>query len=237
MAKARVLVEGIVQGVGYRALVKHIATLFGVKGLVRNLEEGGVEIYCDGDKNSIERLLKAIEVKGNPEDQFNLNVRKVESYWEGEKGYSPAWKEYNRFEIDYGEDRSYSPYEQESLESFEMAKLSFSRLQGEVAQLRSDTNENFTKLGGNVELLRSDTNENFTKLGGNVELLRSDTNENFQIMEKKYGNISKELVATKKELKSSTSDLKCSVDELKNSIDSLPEKMTNALIKGIKKLK
>ncbi len=201
MAKARVLVEGTVQGVGYRALVKHIATLYSVKGLIRNVERGRVEIYCEGDKNSIERLLKTVEVKGKPEDPFSLNVRKIEPYWEGEEGYSPTWKEYKGFEIDYGDDRSYSPYEQESLESFEMAKLNFSRLQGEVA------------------------------------LLRSDTNDNFQIMEKKYGNISKELVATKKELKSSMGGMKSSVDELKKSIDSLPNKMTDALIKGIKDLK
>lgn len=183
MFKARVLIHGTVQGVGYRVMVKHLATQNNVKGLIRNLDTGGVEIHCDGEKNGVERLLKAIDVKGNPKDPFSLNVVEMEQHWEGEEGYSLAWREYQRFEIDYGEDKTYSPFERESLESFEMAKLSFSRLEGEVS------------------------------------LLRSDTNKNFQTMEKRYGKISKELVATKKEVKSSIDGVKESVDGLKESID------------------
>ena len=41
MIRTRLVVEGNIQGVSYRALVKQIARKLGIKGLVRNLEEGG----------------------------------------------------------------------------------------------------------------------------------------------------------------------------------------------------
>ena len=201
MVKARILIQGTVQGVGYRAMVKHLATQNNVRGLIRNLDTGGVELFFDGEKSGVERLLKAIDVKGNPKDPFSLNVARMGRRWEGEDGYTPAWREYKRFEIDYGEEKKYSPFERESLESFEIAKLSFSRLEGEVS------------------------------------LLRSDTNKNFQTMEKRYGKISEELVATKEEVKGSMDGVKGSMDGLKGSIDELPKRMTGALLKGIKKPK
>ncbi len=194
MARARILVHGTVQGVGYRALVKHLATQGAVKGLIRNLDAGGVEIFCEGEKGAIEGLLKSIDIKGDPKDPLRLNVTDIERHYEGEDGYAPAWREYKRFKIDYGEEKPYTPFERESLESFEIAKLSFSRLEGEVSHLRNDTNRNF------------------------------------ETMEKRYGRISKELTATKREVKES-------MDGLKASIDELPDRMTDSLVKGFKKLK
>lgn len=226
MAKARILVDGTVQDVGYRVIVKRLAKANNIKGLVRNLDDGRVEIYCEGNKDDIEQLKKVVDIKGDPNDIFSLNVGKIEVYWEGENGYSPAWKEYKLFEIDYGESEPYK-VERETLESLEVAKLGFSRLQGEVVQLRYDSNENFAKLGEGIESLRRDSNENFKMLNENMGAFRTETNNNFDSMARKYGSISKEVTATKKELKKS-------MDGLKNSIDSLPERMTNALLKGLK---
>ncbi|SPC34307.1 acylphosphatase [Candidatus Nitrosocaldus cavascurensis] len=39
MKRAKVFVEGMVQGVGYRYNVKHIAMKYRVKGFVKNLDD------------------------------------------------------------------------------------------------------------------------------------------------------------------------------------------------------
>ncbi|HIQ29919.1 MAG TPA: acylphosphatase, partial [Candidatus Caldiarchaeum subterraneum] len=75
--KVTVRVFGNVQAVGYRALVKSIARSMGVRGLVRNLEDGSVEIFADAPEDILGRFLRYIEVKGRPEDILSLHVERV----------------------------------------------------------------------------------------------------------------------------------------------------------------
>jgi acylphosphatase len=44
--KANVYVYGSVLAVGYRVYVKNVAVMMGVRGLVRNLGDGSVEIFA-----------------------------------------------------------------------------------------------------------------------------------------------------------------------------------------------
>jgi len=135
--RANVYVFGSVQAVGYRVLVKNIAMLMGVKGLVRNLEDGSVEIYAEAEKDVLERFIKALEVKGRPGDILSLNVERVEVRWEGTPGYTGPWKQYKQFEIDYGEEIT-RPVEREMVESLELAKLYFTKLITEFRDYREE---------------------------------------------------------------------------------------------------
>ena len=56
---ARLLVEGRVQGVGYRWWTVEAARGLGLDGWVRNRADGLVEILAIGDAAAIERLSKA----------------------------------------------------------------------------------------------------------------------------------------------------------------------------------
>jgi len=46
----RYLVHGRVQGVGFRYFVQHVADSLGMKGWVRNLDDGSVEVYAIGSR-------------------------------------------------------------------------------------------------------------------------------------------------------------------------------------------
>ncbi|MEM0106737.1 MAG: acylphosphatase [Candidatus Micrarchaeaceae archaeon] len=83
--KARIIVYGFVQGVGYRAFVKKIADSLGLSGSVENLEDGSVEIYINGSKSAISLFLDKINIKlpAGPD------VFKIDCYYEGEAGYIP----------------------------------------------------------------------------------------------------------------------------------------------------
>ncbi len=52
---------GTVQGVGFRYFVRNIAKEMGVKGYVRNLPDGTVEVVAEGDEQTLREFLKAIE--------------------------------------------------------------------------------------------------------------------------------------------------------------------------------
>jgi acylphosphatase len=53
--------RGRVQGVGYRAFVVTRAEKFGLKGTVRNLPGGGVEVRARGSKKALDGLLADME--------------------------------------------------------------------------------------------------------------------------------------------------------------------------------
>lgn len=52
------LIRGDVQGVGYRYFAKGIAERLGVKGFVRNLHNGEVEVHAEADDGTLQ-LFKA----------------------------------------------------------------------------------------------------------------------------------------------------------------------------------
>ena len=57
MVRARILVSGLVQGVSYRHCTSETATTLGIKGWVRNLPDGKVEILAEGTKDRVERFI------------------------------------------------------------------------------------------------------------------------------------------------------------------------------------
>jgi acylphosphatase len=63
MRQARLfLVEGRVQGVGFRFFVEEVARDLGLKGYVRNLADGRVEVYAMGEETVLARLRKQLEI-------------------------------------------------------------------------------------------------------------------------------------------------------------------------------
>ena len=63
--RVEVIVEGIVQGVGFRYFAKKVAKEFGIKGYVKNLPDGRVYIVAEGDMNVLEKFLASIR-RGPP---------------------------------------------------------------------------------------------------------------------------------------------------------------------------
>ena len=56
MPARRFLVHGRVQGVGYRFFALEAARALGLTGYVRNLPDGGVEAWAEGELPALEKL-------------------------------------------------------------------------------------------------------------------------------------------------------------------------------------
>ena len=61
----RFLVTGRVQGVGFRYFTRDAAIREGVTGWVRNLPDGAVEAYIEGESEAVTRVERAIR-RGPP---------------------------------------------------------------------------------------------------------------------------------------------------------------------------
>lgn len=83
-------VKGIVQGVGLRFSTQYKAQSLGLKGYVKNLPEGDVEIEAQGEKENLKELL--LWLKSNPGSAQVLSIE--------EKWYKDSIK-YNDFKIEY----------------------------------------------------------------------------------------------------------------------------------------
>ena len=53
----RAIVKGRVQGVGYRFFTRRTALELGIKGYVRNLPDGTVEVVAQGSREQIEKFI------------------------------------------------------------------------------------------------------------------------------------------------------------------------------------
>ncbi len=64
LSRAHIIVRGRVQGVGFRWFVQREAENLGLFGSVKNMVNGDVEVYVEGEKVAIESLLDSLN-KGN----------------------------------------------------------------------------------------------------------------------------------------------------------------------------
>ena len=163
MTKISIIVEGWIQGAGYRAFVKRTAGQLGLRGLVRNLPDGRVEIFCEGTQPRITTLLKMINYKGKKGDPLSTYVESLKTCKEGEKRYNGPWKAYEGFEIDYGFEVK-SPVDRALLENLESGTVYVASSRDEFGLLKDE-----------------------------FAMFRKETNDNFGTMDAKYGSISEEM--------------------------------------------
>ena len=56
------IVSGVVQGVGFRWYVRQVAGRYGVKGYVKNLFDGSVEILAEGDETDLKAFYEEVRI-------------------------------------------------------------------------------------------------------------------------------------------------------------------------------
>jgi acylphosphatase len=60
-SRLQILYTGRVQGVGFRYTVKSLARGFDLTGTVRNLDDGRVELVCEGERDELESFRRAVQ--------------------------------------------------------------------------------------------------------------------------------------------------------------------------------
>ena len=75
----RVFISGIVHGVFFRDYIKTMANRVNVKGFVRNLEDGRVEAFIEGDVDNVNAMIEICR-KGSPHGKVTGLELKDEKY-------------------------------------------------------------------------------------------------------------------------------------------------------------
>ncbi len=87
-ARAHVFVSGKVQGVFFRSNTRSVARLKQVSGWVKNLSDGRVEAVIEGERGSVEEMVKFLESGPSVSSMDSVDVS-----WE-----KPSYK-YTTFDI------------------------------------------------------------------------------------------------------------------------------------------
>lgn len=90
MKRYHVIVEGMVQGVGMRGFCMMQAQMRNLTGSVRNMSNGMVEIYVQGDEEAIDDFLTVVAKGSNFIHVTNMTVKEV-PVKEDEKRFSYLW--------------------------------------------------------------------------------------------------------------------------------------------------
>jgi acylphosphatase len=85
MLARKYLLEGRVQGVGFRYFVFRVAQSFGVLGWVKNLKNGMVEMHVQGDNETL--MLFEAEIRSGPTFAIVENIQKEDIRIEDFKGF------------------------------------------------------------------------------------------------------------------------------------------------------
>lgn len=90
MKRAEILVNGLVQGVGFRFFVVRMAEKLGLKGYTKNLYSGEVYTIVEGEPLIIEDFYNKIKI-----GPINSDVKNASIKW------SESKNEFTRFEVRY----------------------------------------------------------------------------------------------------------------------------------------
>jgi len=76
--RIHVYYSGTVQGVGFRFTAERVANSLGLDGWVKNLNDGRVEVVCEGDEEQLKNFLKKID------EVFRVYIRDTDVAWADE---------------------------------------------------------------------------------------------------------------------------------------------------------
>ena len=188
MIRARIVVEGEVQKVGYRDFVEKVARKLGVKGYVENLRDGNVQIICEAEESVLNGFVEGINVK----DDF-VKVEKVRVVERFE-----ATGEFDFFEIKYGK------LADELGERLGTAVVYAGATRQDIKEMHVDLKGSIegmqTDLKGSIKEMHKGLKDGIVGVQSEIRGMRGEMNERFDEMAKRYDAISSELVRTREEL-------------------------------------
>jgi len=89
MKRIHIIYTGRVQGVGFRYTALDTANKYKIKGWVKNLPDGGVEVVGEGEEAALSKFSTQLN------STMSTYIREKSEYFE------PATGEFSRFEITY----------------------------------------------------------------------------------------------------------------------------------------
>ncbi|WP_410508109.1 acylphosphatase [Methanosarcina hadiensis] len=149
--RAEIKVYGRVQKAGFRDFIDEIAFNLNLNGYVKNLDDGTVQVVCEGDEAAINELLKKINIV-----QYPIRVENIEVSYKNPTG------EFKIFELIRDEDITTATYER-----MDAAARYIREMNSNLCQKMDFLGGKIDVLGGKMDSL----GEKVDFLGGKIDVL------------------------------------------------------------------
>ena len=241
----RLVAKGFVHGIGFRAYVKQCALRLKIKGTVKNLADGSVEIYCNAPNPEIyERFKSLIHMAPGAE------IDSLEEYFEGTDGYGTGPKEWLGFNVLRDEVGSM----EETLEYIVLGGQQMLTLQKQTIDLQKQTidlqkqtlekqdkmlekqdkmlekqDKMLEKQDKTIEILERMDNKldvRFDNLDRSVNALTDTVNEKFDWLAERYGEFG-EIMKSLNEKMDKIANMYEDIHEMKEAFVKLTDYITN----------
>jgi len=166
--RAKIVVKGEVQRVGYRDAVERIARKLDIKGFVENLKPYDVGIICEGEEGVIKRFVGALKIEDDP----FIRVSDIAVAYEKPTG------EFRYFELKRGSSG------EETAERLDIAALYLKNLTSVASMMNTNLGGKMDNLGGKIDDVggkidagREENRGGFAMLGDKIDSIKEDTGE------------------------------------------------------------
>lgn len=79
MKSLKIIVKGMVQGVGFRYFCYEKANELGIKGYAKNLYNGDVEILAEGEEAMLNEFIKAVNIGPKFSEVNSLKIDEIKN--------------------------------------------------------------------------------------------------------------------------------------------------------------
>ncbi len=159
--RAEIIIHGRVQKAGFRDLIDEIAFDLDLTGYVKNLEDGTVQVICEGEEDSIKELLEKINIR-----QYPIRVEKTDVEYKKPTG------EFKSFEIIREEDLTTATYERMDMAVRYMREMNANlsqKIDGLGGSIGSKIDQNREEITGEIRSLRGDFRSLFDERISRIE--------------------------------------------------------------------
>ena len=195
--RAEIIISGRVQKAGFRDFIDEIAFDLNLDGYVKNLDDGTVEIVCEGEEGPIRDFLEKINII-----QYPIRVENIDVVYK-----DPTW-EYKTFEVIREEDLTLATYERMD------AAVRYMR------QMNSDLGQKIDGLGENLSCKIDGLGENLScKIDGLGENLSQKIDGLGENLGQKIDGLGVKIDQNRAEIREMNSNLGQKIDGLGEKID------------------
>jgi acylphosphatase len=183
--QATILVNGVVQQVGFRKRASQLASGLGLKGFVENLENTEikdprrqpVKVLCQGNEERLKLFLETLRIQNG-----HIKVESVDVSYQ--KDFDSCFQSFYILRGDVLED--IGPRMDTAIEI--------------LKDMNQSIQEGTRELGGKIDSGFNQMDSNFKSLGGKIDSGFDKTDANFQKLDGKYHTVSEELQGVRKVL-------------------------------------
>ena len=211
MRRANIGIKGNVQMAGFRTFIENIADSLNVTGFAENVEDGSVNVVCEGEEEGINKLINSIKEK-------TPSFARIEEM-------NVAYEEYKGAFTGFGRRGADVPGEESEMLT---VMKSFDKKAEKMVGILGSVDERLGNIGGKQDQTLEKQDETISIIKTGVDEMQAvreenktilqdfhqDTIQRFDSLDVKYGRIAKNIERILEELKEERKEYRDSIEKL-----------------------